>query len=253
MLNKIAKKIIGFLGHVVKRFVKVKVNPEVISKYTATELNPDREKSGLDRSILKTIQRGSLKYTYKGIKCYKNPFDLAIYSKLIFDIRPKTIIEVGSASGGSAIWLADQIRNFGVNGKIYSVDIRPPKGVTDPIVTFLRGDIYHLEESELPSILERAEKPILVIEDGPHFFESCLSALNFFDPYLSCGEYIIIEDGIVNDLGALYEVYKNGPNRAIATFLENHTGKYVIDYNLCDYYGHNFTWNTNGYLRKVRT
>jgi cephalosporin hydroxylase len=246
------KKIIRFFGYIVQRFVKAKVNSEVISKYTASELNPDREKSGLNRSILKTIQRGTLNYTYKGIKCNKNPFDLSIYSKLIGDIKPKTIVEVGSASGGSAIWFADQLRNFNINGRIYSIDIKPPTGVSDPIVTFLRGDIYHLEESELPLILERAQRPFLVIEDGPHYFESCLSALNFFDQYLYCEEYIIIEDGIVNDLGGIYEIYKNGPNQAIATFLKNHPGKYVIDYNLCDYYGHNFTWNTNGYLRKVR-
>ena len=89
----------------------------------------------------------------------------------------------------------------------------------------------------------------MVIEDGPHHFDGCLCALEFFDKYLAGEEYIIIEDGSVNDLKL--EEYKNGPNRAIASFLERRPGKYTIDYNLCDFLGPNFTWNANGYLKKL--
>ena len=250
MLKDITRKIVNFLGYDLVK-IKSQTTLEVISKYTTSKLDPNREKSGLNEFVLKSIQNATFNYKYKGINCIKNPFDIAIYTKLIYDLQPKTIVEVGSAYGGSALWFADQLRNFNIDGKIYSLDIELPVGVIDPIVTFLAGNIYELQNSELPGILERAERPLLVIEDGPHRFESCVCALNFFDQYLSSGEYIVIEDGIVNDLGKEYEKYENGPNKAIATFLNNHPGKYIIDYNLCDYYGHNFTWNTNGYLRKV--
>ena len=52
-------------------------------------------------------------------------------------------------------------------------------------------------------------------------------------------------------VGQQYDQYENGPNRAIATFLEETLGRYEIDRSYCDYYGENVTWNTNGYIKPV--
>ena len=35
-------------------------------------------------------------------------------------------------------------------------------------------------------------------------------------------------------------------------FDEKVSGRYEIDRSLCDYFGHNVTWNVDGYLRRVR-
>lgn len=189
-----------------------------------------------------------MRYTYKGLPCYKNPLDLALYLKLLFEQKPGTLVEVGSAAGGSALWLADQLRAFGLTSDVLSVDVTPPSGVDDPQIAFLAGDIHDLSATRLPELLDRCKRPLLVIEDGPHSYEGCLAALEFFHSWLAGGEYIVIEDGILLDLG--YEQHDNGPNRAISAFLKRHAGDYVIDYGYCDYYGPNFTWNTNGYLRR---
>ena len=82
-----------------------------------------------------------------------------------------------------------------------------------------------------------------------HTFEGCLNALRFFDGYLRSGEFIIIEDGILRDLGL--KSLDNGPNRAIAEFLGANADRYVVDRTYCDFFGHNVTWNTNGYLRRL--
>ncbi|NJL43038.1 MAG: hypothetical protein HC935_06180 [Pseudanabaena sp. SU_2_4] len=37
----------------------------------------------------------------------------------------------------------------------------------------------------------------------------------------------------------------------MSEFLENHGNEYAIDTNYCDFFGHNLTWNTNGYLKKL--
>jgi len=65
-------------------------------------------------------------------------------------------------------------------------------------------------------------------------------------PYMKTGEYIVIEDGIVHELGL--KQYIDGPNRAISEHLANHSNC-IVDRNLCDYFGQNFTWSTNGYLQ----
>src|SRR5262245_7785453 len=53
--------------------------------------------------------RGALAVTYKGLMNLKNPFDLALYTRLIWELQPRTIFEFGSLQGGSGLWLADQM------------------------------------------------------------------------------------------------------------------------------------------------
>ena len=187
-----------------------------------------------------------MSYTYKGISCLKNPFDLAIYPLLLTKVKPQTIIEIGSAAGGSALWLSDITKSLGLATEIISVDIEPVKDVSPERVRFIYGDIYNLAESELPMILQNCKRPLLVIEDGPHSYEGCQSALSFFHPYMKPDDFIIIEDGIVRDLG--YRSYRNGPNRAIAEHVTAHSDTCEIDREYCDYFGQNFTWATNGYI-----
>ena len=204
-------------------------------------------RSKLPKATLATIQRGTMSYTYRGVSCLKNPFDLAIYQLLIEKLKPQTIIEVGSAAGGSALWLSDITKNHGLATRIISVDIHPVTELSIDRVEFIYGDIHKLSDSALPGILKDAPRPLLVIEDGPHTFEGCKSALDFFHPYMTAGEYIIIEDGIVHELG--HKQYKDGPNRAIARHLKKHGKVCRVDRELCDYYGQNFTWATNGYIK----
>jgi len=202
-------------------------------------------------TLLQSIQVGTMQYTYKGISCLKDPFDFALYQKLLWQLKPRTVIEIGSFSGGSALWLADLLRSWKFRTKIYSFDITPPVIEDKPRrLKFLKADIYKLEESKLSKILENAQHPILIIEDGPHTYEGSLNVLNFTNKFLKSGDYVIIEDGNVYDLGL--SNYKDGPNRAIRDFLTNNQESFEIDTDYCDYYGHNVTWNTNGYIKCVK-
>ncbi len=209
----------------------------------------DRTRSALPRRVLGPIQRATFKYEYRGLKCVKNPFDMALYALLIGRLRPKTIVEVGSGKGGSALWFADQMRAHGLPPNVVSADIQPVVDVAAEGVRFLAGDIHNLAASELPAILAACPRPLLIIEDGPHTLEGCLEALRFFDGHLRSGEFIVVEDGILRDLGL--KSLDNGPNRAVAEFLGANADKYVVDRTYCDFFGHNVTWNTNGYLRRL--
>jgi cephalosporin hydroxylase len=59
-----------------------------------------------------------------------------------------------------------------------------------------------------------------------------------------------LEDGSVFDLKLSH--YQDGPNRAIRNFLNNNSDRFEIDTQYCDYYGHNVTWNTNGYIKCIK-
>ena len=64
---------------------------------------------------------------------------------MLWDLMPQTIIEIGSASGGSAAWLADLMACYGLDCHVYSLDLLKPE-LVHPKVTFLQGDSNNIEE-----------------------------------------------------------------------------------------------------------
>jgi cephalosporin hydroxylase len=193
--------------------------------------------SALPHSALQSIQEASHKYSWKGIGMIKNPFDYALYPLLLWRVKPKTIIEIGSCNGGSAVWFADLLTSFGIKGHVFSVDINRVTSVSHPDVTFLQGDQTALQNVLSPEFMESLPRPLMVIEDGAHYYHTTLAVLEFFVPCLQTGEYIVIEDGIISDLGVA-AAYKGGPNRALQDFLIEHENQYKIDTNYCDFFGH---------------
>lgn len=165
----------------------------------------------LPRPALDHIQAGTLNYRYKGIPTLKNPFDLALYPLLLWQLQPKTLIEIGSRFGGSAVWFADQIRSLELSCSVHSFDIKPVTEITYPNVTFYQADAQHLSASISADFLQSLPHPWLVIEDSAHTFEVTRAVMDFFHPSLAPGDYLVIEDGIVSDLG-IADQFQEGPD-----------------------------------------
>ena len=196
--------------------------------------------------LLMKIQQGTMAYRYRGLPLLKNPFDLALYPLLLDREKPRTLIEIGSFGGGSAIWFADQMPGM----RVLSVDLQAPAGVAHPAVTFLQGDANNLGAVLPPELMESIERPLLVVEDSSHFAGPTTAVLDFFDEWLRPGEYIVVEDGILTAM-RVADSYDGGPLRAIGEFMARTNGRYEIDRTFCDYFGTNVTWNVDGYLRRV--
>lgn len=213
-------------------------------------MTPHMAHSDIDYDLLMKIQRGTMAYQYRGVPLQKNPFDLALYSLLLDRTRPQTLIEIGSYRGGSAVWFADQASLLGIDLRVLSIDLEVPATVARPSINFLRGDAHRLGEVLAPSVMDRLERPLMVVEDSSHLAGTTAAVLEFFDTWLRSGEYIVIEDGILSDM-RVADLYDGGPLRAVEAFLEKNAGRYEVDRGLCDYYGRNVTWNVNGYLRRL--
>lgn len=213
-------------------------------------MTPHIAHSDIDYELLMKIQRGTMAHHYRGVPLQKNPFDLAIYPLLLDRTRPRTLIEIGSYQGGSAIWFADQASLLGLDLRVISIDLEVPATVARPSIDFLRGDARKLE-TVLPSpVMNALQRPLMVVEDSSHLAGTTAAVLEFFDTWLRSGEYIVIEDGILSDM-RVADLYDGGPLRAIEAFLEKRADRYEVDRGLCDYYGRNVTWNVNGYLRRL--
>ncbi len=168
-----------------------------------------------------------------------------LYMQLFERLKPNTIIEIGSKSGGSALWFADMISAAGRKPRIVSVDLEPPSLVDDRI-DFLRGDALNLGASLTDDRLAELPRPWVVTEDSAHVYETTRAVLDFFDCRLVPGEFIVIEDGYNREL-----CYTSGPNLAVSEFLKASGTRYQIDDNLCDRFGYNGTLNPNGWLRRI--
>jgi cephalosporin hydroxylase len=206
----------------------------------------------LTREVINGIQRGTMAFTYRGIPTLKCPFDIALYSKILWELRPAAIIEIGSKHGGSALWFADTLISFGLGKtEIYSYDIEPVKDCCDPRITFGYIDVRDPCTYPPAAFMAALPKPLLVIEDSTHDAGDVLAILRFFHRWTALGDYLIIEDGIIHYMPGVAR-YRGGPLRAIQEFLLQYPAYYEIDRTKCDFFGQNVTWNIDGYLRRIR-
>lgn len=229
------------------------MNSGEIRKKSAQSVMGRPFRSSLDARALDQIQSGTMKMVYRNVPFFKNPFDISLYMLLLSRLAPRTVIEIGSKFGGSALWFADMLTAQGVpEARVVSVDIKPLAEFSDPRILFLTGDAKNLGGVLTPELLKACPRPWLVIEDSSHYYAESIATLDFFHAHLQAGDYIVVEDGIVSQLShKQYRQYEDGPNRAVADFLSSHGVEYRIDTELCDCFGHNVTYNPNGWLKRV--
>ena len=193
-----------------------------------TEVLGRRFAGAIKPPLLDAIQWGSLRMTYRGIAMLKNPFDLALYTLLIGRLRPRTLIEIGTASGGSALWFADTMYAHGIEApRIISIDIEPKSEVADERIEFLEGDARSLASVLAPQSVATMARPMLAVDDGSHLMEDIVPALEYLHEHLRPGDYVVVEDGNLSEFShPAYRVLDSGPNRAVAAFLAAHPDDY---------------------------
>lgn len=196
---------------------------------------------------LSGLEKGHHKITYRGVPCIKCPFDYVMYQMIINDVRPDLIIEIGTNHGGSAYYMADIMNSIG-KGVIHTIDIDdrsyPDVKKHTRIKFFQNGwENYDLNQA-------REYEKIMVIEDASHEYRNTLAAISRFSNLVTIGSYLIVEDGIIDALGWT-EQYNGGPVRAIEDFLELHS-EFEIDSKWINMFGKDATFNTKGYLKKIK-
>lgn len=194
---------------------------------------------------IRSIYLGHHKLKYRGIEAIRCPFDYLAYQMIICEQKPDLVIEIGTNKGGGAMYLADLMNNIS-HGMVHTIDIlKIYDAALDEhprIRTFSKGwQDYDLYDAKNAS-------KVLVIEDSSHYYDNTLAVMKKFAPVVSPGSYMIVEDGIVNELGMAHE-YDGGPLRAIREFLKTNK-EFEVDRRWCDFFGRNATFNVNGYLYK---
>jgi cephalosporin hydroxylase len=177
---------------------------------------------GID--VLLTSQGAPSLLRWRGRPLMKTVFDFAMYPALIEELRPRTVFEIGSGLGASAIWFADNLALCGIDGRVHSVD-RVKVEAQHPGVVFHQGDCSDPQRLFDPDLLRSEPHPWLVVEDAHHNVAAVIERMH---ECLLPGDYLVIEDSEVK-------------REALRKFIGDHPGRYLVDTRFTDYFGRNAT------------
>ncbi|MET4328650.1 cephalosporin hydroxylase [Bradyrhizobium sp. i1.15.2] len=189
--------------------------------------------------VKRSAKIGALALTYKGLINIKTPFDLSLYTRLIWELQPKTILELGSFQGGSGLWFADQMSALCDGpGEVHSFDLHTKcihENAKHPLLTFHQVDLSDVETFD-KELLMGLPHPWLVIDDA---HVQVFSIFSYLSQLLVPGDYYVIEDVPIKAnkqiIDGLHLVEQSG---------------FLVDTYYTDAFGMNLTSAPNAWLRK---
>ncbi|MHB8895056.1 MAG: CmcI family methyltransferase [Candidatus Geothermincolia bacterium] len=197
-------------------------------------------------------QAGREKCTWMGVPAYKNPLDLWIYQEILYETRPDVVVEIGSYAGGSTMYLASVLEMIG-SGIVVAIDMDRAvyKAAHDRIVTVTGNSSSEPVVNRVTGLCEG--KKVMVIHDGDHNRAQVLDDLRHYAPLVSVGNYLVVEDGISDQMqpgladGHFGDFPDGGPLVAIREFLDGND-EFVVDSTRERYV---LTQNPHGFLKRV--
>merc|ERR1719161_157859 len=206
-----------------------------------------------------------------GVSVQQDPSDAFQLSSLLWREQPDLLIEIGTNTGGGAIFYATVMREYNAESLVLTIYPKDPahdwasavgKGCSfcrsvrctriwnSKNVQFIHG--YSSEKKvtdQVEEVLKRGFRKVVVMHDGSHFHGDVLKDLQTYDKYTTVGSYMVVQD---TKMTRMYTPLNgNGyPLLAAEDFLKGQgKGRYVVDkqYEYLLYSQHH-----NGWLRKLK-
>lgn len=175
---------------------------------------------------------------WRGIPVLKWPGDMQIYQELIWAVQPETLIECGTAWGGSALLFASIMDMLG-KGHVISIDTHNDQPMLDPWlfpklkphqlvrqlpeherITYLTGD------TTAPGIIRQIKRltrgTTMVVLDSNHNARHVLKECRLYAQFVTDGSYLVVEDININGHPVPVHLGDQGPYDAVFVFLQRH-------------------------------
>lgn len=219
--------------------------------------------------------------TFMGIGLQQDPLDALAISDLLWRVRPRLVIELGTSGGGSALFYARVMRGYDPHAAVLTIDPAVSWHALDGVplrnwnwksmdaycphcgkakehplwaesITFLRADPASEEAfviaTERVAAVNAEGYPVLVIEDSDHKYQHVLANIEAYASFVSPGSYFIVQD----TRGGRFP----GPADAIATFIKKQPitafnydiAKFVVDRRPEVFL---FSQHSGGFLRRL--
>ena len=230
------------------------------SRFQSISERQDRSDIGVE--TIKAHTKGKYFIHHRGCVVLKTADDLTIFKELLTHVRPATVIELGTFTGGSAMWMADTMKLEGITCSLYSMDINTSvldekvKEMKGDNVKFLQGDSNKIAETLTKDFLKDLPHPWVVIEDS---HVNVYKVLEYFLGFMETGDYFVVEDA--NPLipshmgeGRIHHNYVPVGTEVLDVlkkFLGEHKKECKVDSYFTDFFGYNGTWNWHGFIRRM--
>ena len=226
------------MSEVAKFFAEVSAN--------IAGLRADEDLQALSRIWLREITRHKYAYnfTWMGRPIIQFPQDMVAMQEIIWNVRPRRIVETGVAHGGSLIYYASLLELLGGDGLVVGVDIdiRPHNRVeieNHPMarrIRLVQGSSVETDTAEQVRALVDGHGPILVVLDSNHTHSHVLRELQLYSPFVRNGSYLVVFDTLVEDMPddlIVNRPWKKGdnPKTAVREFLQTNS-RFAVDKDL---------------------
>lgn len=187
---------------------------------------------------------------WMNVTTYKSPSDMWNYQEILSSLKPRLIIEFGTAFGGAALFFAGVMRQIGNPFRILSVDINleciDNKVKSDPDIELLTmSSVDNRVALRISSLRTEFPGPAFAILDSDHSKNHVLSELKMLRPLLTSGDYLVVEDSNING-HPVNPMWGPGPFEAIDEYFREFPDDYHHDTDRENKFG--FTCAPNGFL-----
>lgn len=176
----------------------------------------------------------------------KTVSDVERYRHLLMHVRPDWIVECGTFNGASACWFAD---TAGAN--VVTVDTHPQADEETrqhPRVTWITGN--SADPHVAAYVRSLVGGVVMVVLDSDHSARHVYEEMLLYGPLVTCGSYMVVEDGIVRHIPTELAYYDySSPLDAIERFLEPYGDDWFADQTIEDLFP--TTQNPKGFLLRV--
>jgi cephalosporin hydroxylase len=158
-----------------------------------------------------------------------------VYQELMWDLKPKRVIEGGVARGGGVVFSASILKLLGGDGEVLGVDIdirahnrsRIEAHPTFDRVSLIEGDSTSLETHSAVQQWLNGRRADIIVLDSNHTHQHVLAELELFAPYLRDGGYFVLPDTVIEFFPEGYFSDRpwdrgNNPLTAVREFLSTH-------------------------------
>lgn len=181
---------------------------------------------------------------WRDIPLGKTCYDVNIYQQLMQELKPQTIIELGTGLGASSLMFRDMGSVTGTDVQVITLDIDvanvKPEVLSTEGIEFIAGDVQYIAQLLNADKLAQLPRPWLIIEDC---HQHVPLIVQYLYPFMHDGDYLVIEDKIsVEGFALVRQALQGVP-----------AGGLKIDTHYTDMFGRNVTCAPDAIFRAFKT
>jgi cephalosporin hydroxylase len=188
--------------------------------------------------------------SWLGVRTLKSVSDMWNYQEILTELRPRLVVEFGTAYGGSALFFASVLDGLELDYRVLTVDTLRTRidaqAIDHPrIEVFTASSTDRATADRISELKDRYPGPVFAILDSDHSAAHVRAELELITPLLMPGDYLVVEDSNVNGHPVMPD-YGPGPFEAVESFMSDHPVAYRQDTHRESKFG--FSFAPGGFL-----